>query len=222
MHCVRGAGRLARHPHERGLEVHFLILALLLLASVAEAQYNVPPPSTCTEGSQAPFWNGTSWSCNTITAGSLPSGLIAFWNGACPSGWTEVTAARGRIIVGTPASGTDAATVGTALTDAQDKSTTPTFTGAAFSDVINHTHPVTDPGHAHTQASTTTSTGAGSNRLGTVDTSSTAVNTGTATTGITTANPAGGVASITPAGTVSAIALSALIATIQFRVCSKD
>ena len=154
--------------------------------------------------------------------GSLPSGMIAAFNAACPAGWTELTAARGRVIVGVPASGTLAATVGTALTDAQDKSVAPTFTGTPFSDVINHTHPVTDPGHSHTQASTTTSTGSASNRLGTADTSSTAQNTGTATTGVTTNNPAGGVASITPAGTVSAVTTSGVIAYLQLRFCTKD
>ena len=153
---------------------------------------------------------------------TLPSGMIAAFNAACPAGWTELTAARGRVIVGVPDAGTLAGTVGTALTDLQDKSVTPTFTGTPFSGVINHTHPVTDPGHSHTQASTTTATGSASNRLGTADTSSTAQNTGSATTGVTTANPAGGVASITPAGTVSAVTTSGVVAYLQLRWCSKD
>ena len=213
-----------------------LVAALLLAWSTAFAQTNggigASDPASCIVGSQ--FFNTTSGTLKSCTAtniwtsmvmgsaGGLPSGMIAAFNAACPSGWTELTAARGRVIVGVPASGTLAGTVGTALTDLQDKSVTPTFAGSPFSEIINHTHPVTDPGHSHTQASTTTATGSGNNRLGTADTSSTAQNTGSATTGVTTANPVGGVASITPAGTVSAVTTSGVIATVQYRYCTKD
>jgi len=38
------------------------------------------------------------------------------------TGWSEYTSARGRMIVGLPSGGTDGGTVGTALTNAQDKS----------------------------------------------------------------------------------------------------
>lgn len=161
-----------------------------------------------------------------VAGGGVPAGMIAAFNAACPSGWTELTAARGRVIVGVPASGTLAATVGTALTDAQDKSVTPTFTGTPFTDIINHTHPVTDPGHTHviTELRDATTGGVTTNIALTADTSSTIGTkvTGSRTTGITTANPVGGVASITPAGTVSAVALSSVIATLQLRYCSKD
>ena len=201
-----------------------LALALFVCASAWGANYSpvMQTATTCDEG-QAMTKTSAGWTCTTVSGGGVPSGAVLPFNLAnCPAGWTELTAARGRVIVGVPASGTLAATVGTALTDAQDKSVTPTFTGTPFSSVINHTHPVTDPGHVHTQASTTTSTGSASNRLGTADTSSTAQNTGSATTGVTTNNPVGGVASITPAGTLSAVSTSSVIATIQFRYCTKD
>ena len=135
--------------------------------------------------------------------GGLPSGLIAFFAGACPSGWSEYLAARGRIVVGLVASGTAEGTVGTALTDLQDKSLSLTHAGTAVADHTSHTHTYTDVishnhtqnahthtqdahnhtqnAHVHTQASTTTSTGGGTNRLGTSDTSSTAENTGSTT-----------------------------------------
>lgn len=71
--------------------------------------------------------------------GAIPSGLIAFYNAACPSTWTEVAGAQGRIIVGLPSGGTLAGTVGTAFTDLQDKSVTPTFTGDALA---THLHGV--------------------------------------------------------------------------------
>lgn len=152
---------------------------------------------------------------------SLPSGMIAAFNGACPSGWTEFTAARGRMVVGVPANGTVAGTVGTALTDLQDKTHAHTYT-----DVVNHTHGVTvnDPGHAHNRFSQTATTGSASSwEHGAIDASSTAAETlptASATTGITanTVNPAGGVA----AGTTSTKATSDVLAYIQLRFCSKD
>ncbi len=60
-----------------------------------------------------------------------------------PTGFSEYTTARGRVICGMPGSGTDGGTVGTALTNAQDKSKSiaHTHTGAS------HTH--TQPTHAH-------------------------------------------------------------------------
>ncbi|MBN2101123.1 hypothetical protein JW710_04525 [Candidatus Dojkabacteria bacterium] len=47
------------------------------------------------------------------------SGVIAAFNGSCPTGWTEYTAARGRVVVGTPSGGTNGGTLGTALTNLQ-------------------------------------------------------------------------------------------------------
>lgn len=84
-----------------------------------------------------------------------------------------------------------------------------TFVGTPFSSVINHTHPVTDPGHTHIITSQTATTGAATSyEHGPLDTSSADAEatevTASATTGVTTNNPAGGVASITPAGTVAA------------------
>tara|TARA_R100001244_G_scaffold106261_1_gene78839 strand:- start:1104 stop:1583 length:480 start_codon:yes stop_codon:yes gene_type:complete len=60
----------------------------------------------------------------TPVAEGVPSDVVAYrGNGvSTPSGWTEFTTARGRMIVGMPSGGTDGGTVGTALTDAQDKS----------------------------------------------------------------------------------------------------
>lgn len=205
---------------------------------------------------------GAGWECTTVS-GSIPAGLIAFTAGACPSGWTEYTAARGFAIVGLPASGTAAGTVGTAFTDLQNKSVTPSFSGSALAthahgagtlvpnahagtavaDHTSHTHTYTTViAHTHTQASTTTSTGSTSNRLGTVDTTSTAEATGsTGSASGTTAGPdatlthnvtqpnthtmsgtSEAVTGGTPAGTVTAVTTSGLLSYIQFRVCSKD
>jgi hypothetical protein len=76
-----------------------------------------------------------------------------------------------------------------------------THTHAAHTDVINHTHPVTDPGHAHVETSNNATTGP--NRgWGAADTSTntetaTGYSTASATTGVTISNPAAGVASLT-------------------------
>lgn len=60
-------------------------------------------------GRMATDWNGS--------AGSLTTGMIAFFAGPCPAGWAEYTALRGRVAVGLNAGGTVGAAVGTALGD---------------------------------------------------------------------------------------------------------
>ncbi len=76
--------------------------------------------------------------CKSDWFGDAPSGSVAFFNlSACPSGWTELTSARGRYIVGLPAGGTLGATVGTALSNQENRP------------VGQHTHEVNDPGHTH-------------------------------------------------------------------------
>lgn len=44
-----------------------------------------------------------------------PGAILFFNNAACPTGWTEVTAARGRLLVGLPLGGTLAGTVSAAV-----------------------------------------------------------------------------------------------------------
>jgi hypothetical protein len=55
-----------------------------------------------------------------------PAGTILFYDvsSSCPAGWTEVTATRGRVIVGLPSGGTLAGTVGTALTNLATRTVT--------------------------------------------------------------------------------------------------
>lgn len=121
----------------------------------------------------------TAVSTASVSAGStLPADMVAFFASSCPSGWSEYTAARGRYIVGLPASGTLAGTVGSALTDLEARAS-----GA-------HTHSggdlgvsITDPGHVHEigdSGGDTTPTGSG----GYDDVSGTR-NSGSSTTGIT-------------------------------------
>ena len=111
--------------------------------------------------------NATDFTKNGIAVPTVPSGMIAFFPGACPSGWAEYTALRGRLIIGTPLSGTDAGTVGTALGNLSPRTITDvpahfhsidppaTVSGTESAD---HTHAVdppntgvniSDPGHSH-------------------------------------------------------------------------
>jgi hypothetical protein len=69
---------------------------------------------------------------------TAPAGAVMFFNRpACPSGWTVMTAARGRYVVGLPAGGTLAGTAGSALTDLENRP------------VGQHTHVLIDPQHGH-------------------------------------------------------------------------
>jgi hypothetical protein len=68
----------------------------------------------------------------------LVAGAVMFFNlDTCPPGWHELTEARGRYLVGLPDGGTLGATVGTALSDSEDRP------------VGRHTHDYSDPGHDH-------------------------------------------------------------------------
>ncbi len=90
---------------------------------------------------------------NIVGGVGVPSRLIAFWTFSTPpAGWVEYAAARGRFIVGVPSGGTIAGTVGTALTNLQDK--THTHTGPSHTHTgPSHTH--TGPNHTHTGPSHT-------------------------------------------------------------------
>lgn len=85
-----------------------------------------------------------------IAAGEkgVPEKGIIFFNDVAaniPTGWAEATGVRGRTVVGMPASGTVAGTVGTALTDRQD---------------LQHRHTIT---HAHGLAENGTTDNTGAN-----------------------------------------------------------
>ena len=73
--------------------------------------------------------------------GGVPSGAVVFFNlTTCPTGWIELTEARGRVAVGLPTGGTLAGLIGTAMNDMGSRT---------ISDVPRHTHGVNDPGHGH-------------------------------------------------------------------------
>ncbi len=72
---------------------------------------------TCATGSAMRVINvNGSVTCETAGGSGVPAGMIAFFASAtCPSGWTEYTAVRGRLILGLPVGGTVAGTKGTAI-----------------------------------------------------------------------------------------------------------
>lgn len=87
----------------------------------------------------------------TSGGGATPSGAVMFFNlSSCPSGWTELTGARGRVIVGLPSGGTLAGTQGTALTNLGTRAITqvpshnhtvdPPNTGLSINNSGNHSH----------------------------------------------------------------------------------
>ncbi len=74
------------------------------------------------------------------------AGTIIYFNGTtCPSGWTELTSARGRYIIGLPSSGTLAGVAGTALTNLENRNLG-THTHSASAVNSNHTHTLTSGG----------------------------------------------------------------------------
>lgn len=66
--------------------------------------------------------------------------MIAYTDGALLSGWADYTSTLGgRYVVATPTSGSTTGTVGTALSNKENRETG------------THNHTITDPGHAHTE-----------------------------------------------------------------------
>ena len=61
---------------------------------------------------------------------SIPAGLIGIFETSCPSGWTDLSGTYGgRMLVFTPSGGTNGGSVGTALTNTQDRSVNATISG---------------------------------------------------------------------------------------------
>lgn len=108
--------------------------------------------------------------------GMVPANTVMYTTGGtAPAGFSEYTSARGRMIIGLPSGGTDEGTVGTALTDLQDKTHTHTY-----STVISHTHTVARG--QGTGGAASTATGADNNAYSDMNTGSTGSASGTTAT----------------------------------------
>lgn len=121
-------------------------LEVAVRPSTSGGNYTVlTPRQALTATPYAIFAQSAPWSGLTGVPADLsdgddvaPSGAVMFFNlNSCPSGWNELTDAQGRYLVGLPDGGTLGATVGTALTDSENRS------------VGSHSHSYSDPGHSH-------------------------------------------------------------------------
>ena len=104
---------------------HFFIgLGVLLLSGIFVAAFNSGGPA--------------SFVGHSPEEGGVPTGAVMHFNlSTCPAGWENATIAQGRYLVGLTAGGTLEATVGTALTNTENRAT-----GA-------HAVTISDPNHAH-------------------------------------------------------------------------
>lgn len=158
-----------------------VIPALLLIPASGDSQALANKPYVSSACDDRFLRCDDTWQQVSVGSASLPSGaIVLILSGACPTGFTQETALNGKFILGTVAANADIGTMG-----GSDSITT----------VLNHTHPVTDPGHAHGLAEGTTD-GSGTFMDRSNAAAATTAVTDSATTGVTTANPAGGVASI--------------------------
>jgi hypothetical protein len=145
----------------------------------------------------------------------IPAGAVMYFNlSACPAGWSALTAAQGRYIVGMPGGGSLAATVGTALSDKENRAV---GQHAHTATDAGHSHPISDPGHAHGEWIDSGSMTWYINNV-TFGSSGTARGgTNTATTGITATNSGNANVTVGNAGTVAGTNAPFL----QLLVCQK-
>lgn len=111
---------------------------------------------------------------------AVPQNAVLFFEAACPTGYTDQSATYGgRTVVIVPAGGTLSATVGTALTNGENRPT-----GV-------HNHGVTDPGHIHGLRNQQTLAGGGLGLEVTMNIAGFAYQSESAVTGISIQNSAG-------------------------------
>lgn len=142
------------------------------------------------------------------------SGEIKLFEASCPAGSTDLAGTYGgRYIVIVPSGGTLSGTIGTALTDLENR---PVGQHAHTLTMNAHSHTITDPGHVHTfnQTGWTTAGTAGSSEAGNFANAST--NTGSATTGISV-NSTTATGTIANSGSVAGTNAPA----VQLRACKK-
>ena len=110
--------------------------------SISPALTGTPTAPTASAATNTTQIATTEFVTTAITAGGVPSGLIAIWSGSSatiPSGWVLCNGTSGtpdlrdRFVVGAGSTYAVAATG-----------------GSADAVVVSHTHSITDPGHNHT------------------------------------------------------------------------
>ena len=82
---------------------------------------------------------GTRWKPFSLPRRRFAAAFdVCQWARGCPAGWTEPATAQGRYLVSLPSRSALAQSVGTALTDGENRP------------VGRHLHAFSDPGHSHT------------------------------------------------------------------------
>lgn len=145
--------------------------------------------------------------------GGVPSGMVAHFNlGACPSGWTDLTASyAGRYLIAKHSAQSNGATIGTALTNGENRAAGQHSHGASTSVTLS------DPGHFHSYLRTTSgndgATGASQDLVADPNVSTA---TDTKTTGITVSS------STTTIDTGTSLVAGTNAPYVAFLLCSKD
>src|SRR5438309_739496 len=133
----------------------FLILNLLLLSALLTGGlfHGGGIPLHDHSNAQNGGALGTGVVTSIMLAASVPivfsTATLLIDTGSCPAGYTELTALRGRYPVGVPSGGTMAATVGTPLTNSENRPA-----GAHTHSVLGTTQGIGGLTNAITQAST--------------------------------------------------------------------
>lgn len=126
-----------------------LVGVLIVMAMIGSSVIGAVSAIAASETANGSFSVFLPLILNAIGAmAEVPQGAVLSFNlPACPSGWTEVTDAQGRAIVGLPPGGTLTGTVGSAITDLEDRSHThdvnPAVTNS--SNAGGHTHTADPP-----------------------------------------------------------------------------
>ena len=182
--------------------------------AIYDANGNVAPKAAGTEGYTLTISSGVpEWVAPASSGTTIPAGAVMTFNlGACPSGWSDYTAAQGRYIVGWQSGGTVGGTVGTALTAGENRAV---GLHSHTATVDSHAHAIVDPGHSHTVArgsiAGTTMVSGASSSVGTVSSS-------VGYTGITSTELAQPGVTVANAGSVSGTPAPY----IQLRMCQKN
>lgn len=141
----------------------------------------------------------------------VPAGAVMFYDAtSCPSGWSELTGARGRTVVGLPPGGTLKGTLGTALTDRENRAhnhsvNPPLFTSGSAG---SHTHGTGEPSN---KGATSVSAGGILIGYGEIDHTHSVNNAGSHKHGVNV-----------PSTTSSNVTTSSVIPYIQLLACKKS
>jgi len=126
-----------------------LVGVLIVMAMIGSSVIGAVSAIAASETANGSFSVFLPLILNAIGAmAEVPQGAVLSFNlASCPSGWSEVTDAQGRALVGLPSGGTLSGTVGSGLGDLEDRSHTHDVNPANTSTTSagNHTHIVDPP-----------------------------------------------------------------------------